>query len=243
MKNLLKDQVKKNYDMQEDFDNYKCDKCRDMTFIIDDNVAIPCECREIRQAELILKQSGISDEFRNKTFDNFDYSVNKEILSAYIISKTYANKFEEIKNNKNNSIILMGNSGCGKTHLSLSIANSLMDRGIGILYMSYRESIVAIKQCVMDSENYNKTMNKYKNAKVLLIDDLFKGSITPSDINIIFEIINYRYFNNKPMIISTEKFSNNLLDIDEAIGSRILEMCKDFSIELKGKHLNYRIYS
>jgi len=55
--------------------NYKCDKCRDMTLILLDNVATPCECRELRLSENILKSSGINEEFRKKTFDNFDYSV------------------------------------------------------------------------------------------------------------------------------------------------------------------------
>ena len=44
------------------------------------------------------------------------------------------------------------------------------------------------------------------------------------------------------MIISTEKCGDDLLQIDEAIGSRILEMTKDCNIELKGRKLNYRIY-
>ena len=68
------------------------------------------------------------------------------------------------------------------------------------------------------------------------------ASSGPSDINIIFEIINYRYFNNKPIIVSTEKYKSDLLKIDEAIGSRILEMCDKFNIEVRGKGLNYRIY-
>ena len=85
-------------------------------------------------------------------------------------------------------------------------------------------------------------MSRYKKCKVLLIDDLFKGNITLSDINIMFEIVNYRYFNNLPMIISTEKGGKELIEIDEAIGSRILEMAKDYNMELKGGKLNYRIY-
>jgi len=64
-------------------------------------------------------------------------------------------------------------------------------------------------------------MNRYKNARVLLIDDLFKGSISKSDINIVFEIINHRYFNNLPVIVSTEKSFEELIEIDEAVGSRI----------------------
>ena len=56
----------------------------------------------------------------------------------------------------------------------------------------------------MDSVYYNKVMNRYKNARVLFIDDLFKGKITDSDINIMFELINFRYFNNLPVIVSCE---------------------------------------
>lgn len=91
-------------------------------------------------------------------------------------------------------------------------------------------------------DEYEKIMIRYKKCKVLLIDDLFKGNITLSDINIMFEIVNYRYFNNLPMIISTEKGGEDLIKIDEAIGSRILEMAKDYNMELKGGKLNYRIY-
>ncbi|MEG0578195.1 MAG: DNA replication protein, partial [Bacilli bacterium] len=66
--------------------------------------------------------------------------------------------------------------------------------------------------------------------------------VTKSDINIIFEIVNYRYFNNLPMIVSTEKHFEELIEIDEAIGSRLIEMSKDYMVKIKGKNLNYRIY-
>lgn len=185
-----------------------------------------------------MKNSGISEAFREKTFTNFDYSISKSAINAYTIAKAYANNFDSIVLSRNNSIVFMGQCGGGKTHLSLAIANQLMNSGVGVLYMSYRECITSIKQSILDSENYNRAMNKYKNARVLLIDDSFKGNVTPSDINIIFEIINFRYFNNKPIIISTEKMAYELLKIDEAIGSRILEMCKSYGIEMKG---NYRL--
>lgn len=219
---------------------YRCNKCRDMTFIIKDNTAYPCECRYLRQAEDILEKSGISDEFRNKTFDNFNYATDIQLMKAYKNAKRYVNDFENIKNTKNNSIIFTGQVGSGKTHLSLAISNSLMNNGIGVLYMGYRDIITTIKQNIMDPVYYNRTMNKYKKCRLLLIDDLFKGNITGSDINIMFEIINYRYFNNLPIIVSSEKSINELLNIDEAIGSRIIEMSKNYRSEIRGKKLNYR---
>lgn len=238
MENLMKNQQKICLDKQE---SYKCNICNDLTFILNDNEATPCKCKSLREVERVLKNSGISEEFRRRQFDNFDYSKNKEILNAYVMAKSYANKFDEVSSTGSHSIIFMGKSGSGKTHLSLAIANHLMSHGVGVLYMSYRECITSIKQSIMDSENYNRAMSRYKNAKVLLIDDLFKGSITPSDINIMFEIVNYRYLNKKPMIISTEKYVNDLLSIDEALGSRIIEMCAAHNLELKGKRLNYRL--
>lgn len=241
----MKDQLQNNLKKQECLfkieSKYKCEKCRDLTFIIKDDYAYECECRVLRQAENILKNSGISEAFRKKTFENFNYSINLHTVHAFTKASEYVNDFEDIKEERCNSIMFIGAVGSGKTHLSLAIANDLMDKHIGVIYMPYREAITNIKQCIMDQENYNRVMNRYKRAKVLLIDDLFKGAITNSDINIMFEIINYRYFNHKPVIISSEKNAKELLNIDEAIGSRVIEMSGNYLVDIAGKNLNYRI--
>ena len=85
---------------------------------------------------------------------------------------------------------------------------------------------------------------------MLYIDDLFKTGkdkydavVKPSvaDINYAFEIINYRYNNPKLLtIISSELSEEELLDIDEAIGGRIYERAKTFTIA-KNRDRNYRI--
>lgn len=70
---------------------------------------------------------------------------------------------------------------------------------------------------------------------------LQNGKTTESDINIMFEIINYRYLKNKPIIISSELIQSKLLDFDEAVGSRIIEMCKGRTAEAIGIENNYRL--
>lgn len=109
--------------------------------------------------------------------------------------------------------------------------------------MAYRNVITRFKQKIMDDVYYDRELNRYAAARVLYIDDLFKGKITESDINIMYEIINYRYINRLPVIISTELFLKDLDECDEAISSRIMEMCKGNVISLKEKELNYRLYS
>lgn len=108
--------------------------------------------------------------------------------------------------------------------------------------MAYRNAVTRIKQNIMDEEVYNRELNQYTSAQVLYIDDLLKGRLTETDINIMYEIVNYRYMNNMPVIISTEKSTDDLLAFDEAIGSRLIEMCRGNIIQLQGRELNYRLY-
>jgi len=108
--------------------------------------------------------------------------------------------------------------------------------------MPYRDIVTKIKQNMIDEEYYRKTLSKYQTCEILLIDDLFKGKINESDINIIFELVNYRVLNHLPMIISTEFNIDRLLNFDEAIGSRLYEVCKDYLVEIDGDSKNnYRL--
>ena len=140
--------------------SYRCEKCRDMTFIIDDGVAIPCECRALREAEDILRKSGIGREFRNKRFDNFDFSRSMAVMDGYKKAMDYENEFLDIENSRCNSIMFLGQVGSGKTHLSMAICNEFMDRGISVIYMGYRDCLTNIKQNMLDSVYYNRVMNR-----------------------------------------------------------------------------------
>lgn len=214
-----------------------------MLFVeLEDGSFSPCECRQLRIAEDKLKASGVSEEFRNMRFENFNYESSLETMEAYATAKSYSKSFKEIRVARQNSIMLMGQVGSGKTHLAMAISNTLLDSSVGVIYMPYRSIITKIKQSITDEENYQREVNKYKEAQVLFIDDLFKGRITEADINVMFEIVDYRYFKKLPIIVTTEKTIDELLEIDEAIGSRLYEMSKGYMVTMKGNKLNYRVY-
>ncbi len=227
---------------------YKCSKCKDTGFLcrINENgheVFYRCECYAMNQARKIIKCSGISAEFQKKTFDNFITNGKYEQLTnAKTKAIQYVDNFYKIEHDKYNSIMFCGQVGAGKTHLGIAICGALMKEGIAITYMAYRNIITKLKQNIIDEEIYNRELNQYISARVLYIDDLLKGRLTEADINIMYEIINHRYMNNMPMIISTEKTPDELLKFDEAIGSRMIEMCRYNIIYLHGKELNYRLY-
>ena len=145
---------------------------------------------------------------------------------------------------------LGGQSGCGKTHLCTAICREFLLEGKQVIYMLWRDDIAKIKGFATDPEERQKLMERFKTAEVLYIDDLFKTGKNPdgydpkptaADINAAFEIINYRYCNPKLLtIISSELNEDELMDIDEAVGGRIFERSKSFSIA-KDRSRNYRM--
>jgi len=225
---------------------YECEKCKDALFIFKRDekgyeVAIPCECREKRNAKKRMMASGISEEDLQKGFSDFLTLDEKELVTAKQISIKYFKDFQNIKDSRANSILLCGAVGRGKTTLGLAITNNLLASGVPVLYMPYRDTITELKQNIIDEVAYREKMHKLKNVSVLFLDDLFKGKITESDINIMYEIINHRYLQRLPLIISTEKTQEELLDIDEAIGSRIIEMSKAYIVSFDKSVPNYRL--
>jgi DNA replication protein DnaC len=224
---------------------YKCESCKDTGLIIREvegsqPVMKRCTCQEIDIAKAQWRAAGINPDKSNQTFSNFTV-WNKSSDIAKKTAMAYYKAFEEVRSSRRNSIMFCGQVGSGKTHLSIALALNFIKKGTKVVYMPYRDIITALKQNMLDEEFYKKQISKYQNAEILLIDDLYKGKINDTDINIMFEIVNYRYLNLLPIIVSTEFTIERMLNFDEAIGSRIYEMCKEYIVQIDGMENNYRL--
>lgn len=226
--------------------SYNCNRCSDTGWILvpqknKQPLAISCDCREIEKIKNEWEYSGINLEQSNHTFANFKaWNESSQVVKDTALS--YYNEFNTIRNQRRNSILFCGQVGSGKTHCSIALALNFLKQRIKVVYMPYRDVITKIKQNMLDHEYYTKTISKYQLCEVLLIDDLFKGKVNESDINIVFEIINYRYLNFLPIIVSSEFPIDKLLYFDEAIGSRIYEMSKNYIVEIENDIANnYRL--
>lgn len=244
--NGIRQRIEENHPHPPAENQYECPKCKDTGWVerIDEDgriFAVPCECLPMKKARQLIERSGISAAFMEKSFENFATRNIPQLIAAKGKAMKYLEDFEHCEKSRYNSILFCGQVGSGKTHLGIAICRGLMEKGIAVSYMAYRNTVTKIKQLLTDEKEYDRELEKYMQARVLYIDDLLKGRITESDVNILYEIVNYRYMNSLPFIISTEKFPNDLLTFDEAIGSRIVEMCRGNIIQLQGKELNYRL--
>lgn len=190
----------------------------------------------------MFKSSRITFEFQTKTFDNFDIGGRPTaVQGAYHCARAYMESFEQVKKDRQNSIALLGRPGCGKTHLLMAVSNELIRGGVQVLYFPWVEGFNEIKD---DLSLCEERVNRMQKVDVLYIDDMWKGrkEPTPFQIEQMFAVINYRYMEKLPVLISSERDIDQMCDIDEGIGSRINEMCKDFRVILRGgKELNYRL--
>ena len=231
-------------------DGYNCPVCKNKGYIIKVNeymggwqqVHANCKCMEVRNNIQRMKKSGLKNIIKDYTFDKFEASEPWQ--------QTIKNAAQEYAKHPEGWFFLGGQSGAGKTHLCTAICRELLLSGKRVRYMLWRDDVVKLKGAVTESDEYTRLIDEYKNTEVLYIDDLFKTGKaadntvqkpTGADVNVAFEIINYRYNNPALLtIISSELSQDELIDIDEAIGGRIYEKATAFSIG-KNRERNYRI--
>lgn len=224
---------------------YDCPKCLNRG-----NYAIPredggvavleCDCMKIRRCVQKMEASGLREVIKSYTFDAYQAAEDwqttiKQGAMAYA-------------DNVDGWLLFCGQSGSGKTHLCTAVCRHLLLASEEVRYMPWRQDVRELK--AMESNRQLEALNKLQTAPVLFIDDLFKvgraadGSCNPTaaDVNLAFDIINYRYTKRLATIISTEKSPAELVDIDEATGGRIVEMAQGhtYCIEKKAGR-NYRL--
>lgn len=75
---------------------------------------------------------------------------------------------------------------------------------------------------------------------MLYIDDFFKGKVSDGDINLAFTLINARYDRRCRTIISSEWSLAEILNLDEAIGSRIRQRAESYLLSAPAGAVNWR---
>jgi len=230
-----------------DLTGYDCPKCMNRGTVAipkeDGNISFrECGCMKIRRCVWEMERSGLKNIIREKTFETYNAaeSWQKAIKAG---AAAYADKLE-------GWLLFCGQSGSGKTHLCTAVCRHRLLAGDEVRYMPWRDKIAELKGMSLDSERRSEIINGYKTAQILYIDDLYKtgkaadGSSNPTgaDVNLAFEIINHRYINRLPTIISTEKTPQELVEIEEATGSRIIEMAGSYVFSIaKDTKRNYRL--
>lgn len=185
-----------------------------------------------RKVEKIIKNSKMSKRNLSYKFDNFEINnCNKKVFNNLI---NYSEKL--VNNIEKKGVILVGNNGVGKTHLACSIANRFIEKGIPVIYGTLINLLAELRNSYEIDNNISEMeiIKLYENVDLLIIDDLGKEKPSEWGLEKLFTIINSRYENNLPVIITTNYNQNSLikrlsineeLETAKSIISRLYEMC------------------
>ena len=221
--------------------NYDCSRCKDTGYIPIDNKTVRiCLCQEQKRIEKLFKSSQITPAFRQKTLEN--YTTDKTPISKDMLQcgKLYLENYQT-----GAWLVLLGEPGSGKSHISLAVGNELIKQGVPTLYFQHVEGMKELVNLIREDKSVTDKISAMKQVDFLIWDDLFKPTgdklPKPFQIETAFEVLNYRYLNLLPTAINSERTAKELLEIDKAIGSRIIERGKGFTVTAKGIENNYRL--
>ncbi|MBE6882819.1 MAG: ATP-binding protein [Ruminococcaceae bacterium] len=206
---------------------YTCAKCSDLGR----KNGILCSCyKEVCRTEA-QKELAKSSGSAVCSFDNFslEYYVDngacdgtnprRKMNNYYNFCINYANSFSP----DSSSIVMIGKTGLGKTHLSLSIAKTVTDGGFGVVYLPAQKLVSGLEREHFSGSGSDALLQKYTKCDLLIIDDLgaeFQSSFANSAIG---NLINERLYENRPTIISTNLSGKELAErYSERTASRIL---------------------
>lgn len=209
-----------------------------------------CECMKSRNTYLRILKCGITKE----TLDRYsmqNWKTDDEWQKSLL--QKCREFFMDLRDKKGHWFIVSGVSGSGKTHICTALFKELITtfklNGYYILWNDEIPKLIALRKSVASENqaNYDKRINELKNCDILYIDDLFKldNRYKEDSLSILYEIINYRYMNNKIVLISSEFEREKFKNTDMAIYGRIFEKSYKgfFWITVSGEEKNYRLKS
>jgi len=131
-------------------------------------------------------------------------------------------------------LTFLGTVGTGKTHMALAIGWEWLERGKTVLYYQVEGLLDALRRGYRtwergDPDGYQSTLAFTQNAGLLILDDLGAQQETEWTTSKLDQIIDHRYINQKPLIVT----SNLAL---EQLPIRIMDRLREgVLIHLKGE--------
>lgn len=159
---------------------------------------------------------------KEMSFKNFDYKrlelppeERQNSEQAYRVALNFAQSPQ-------GWLVLLGQNGCGKTHLAAAIANHLRQAGKSVLFIVVTDLLDHLRSAFSPESrvSYDELFEKIKKSPVLILDDFGEQAATPWAQEKLYQLINYRYNARLATVITT---CNDLDDIESRISSRMVD--------------------
>ncbi|MDY6872440.1 MAG: ATP-binding protein [Chloroflexota bacterium] len=184
---------------------------------------VPCQCRseEITQSarERLFRMSSL-DSLKDLTFENFEKRGRLRLGQQQADSLENAfNQARQFAENREGWLLLMGRYGCGKTHLAAAIANYAIDAGVSTLFLTVPDLLDWLRYAYSGGDmSFEDRFEEIREIPLLILDDFGTQNATAWAQEKIFQIINHRYVNQLPTVVTSNLVIN---DFEGRIRSRL----------------------
>jgi len=134
-----------------------------------------------------------------KTIDEFDFTWQSTLRQSLLGSYLGPDFLTEGR-----SLVLLGKTGRGKTHLAIAIGYRAIQNGFETLFTTAAELIEDLSNASKKG-HLQKSLLTYTHPHVLVIDELGYLSYGPDAANVLFHVVNDRHLRKRPMIFTTNK--------------------------------------
>ena len=179
---------------------FECSLCSDTGYVKDKL----CSCVIKKAAKQLFAQSGIGEALKDQTFDNFDLRLygkkaeRDQMQTVLGVCRDYAENFSR----SSESLLFIGGTGLGKTHMSSAIAQTVITKGFTVMYES-AQTLFDNFEAKRFGRDPDVDIKIYTECDLLIIDDLGAEHVTQFTTATLYNLINTRKINKRPMIIST----------------------------------------
>lgn len=189
-----------------------------------------CECKrreqDERRAEELRTLSNL-DVFTAHTFDDFDTSIDG-VEDAFQAALMFAEEVVDSGGDQDESgskrwLYLHGPCGVGKTHLAVAVAKHAHDYHRMQVYFDVVPDLLDHLRATFapgSGTDYDERFAQIRSAQLLVLDDLGTENATPWAKEKLYQIINHRYSERMPTVITSNVDQRK---VDDRIMSRILD--------------------
>lgn len=169
-------------------------------------------CRRERALHAFAKHSQTPLAFASATFENYERSGARQKATVQEI-QTYAQSMAERRSS--GGLILFGDHGTGKTHLSIALLRECQSRGLSGYYVRAIDLMNRLRQSSSPgagSEDRN-VIDRLAAVDVLVVDDVGKSLGTDFERSAFYNLIDTRSGELRPTVLTTNVEMEALRDL------------------------------
>ena len=179
-----------------------------------------------------------------KTLDRFDFERLPQLDQKHVLqlmSGDFAIKAE--------NILMLGNSGTGKTHLALALGLTFCQKGESVLFQTAAHLVHNLIEAY-DEKKLLSFKKKLKSYTILIIDELGYVPFSKTGAELLFEILSDRYeqksaiitsnlpFEEWPQVFGCHRLTGALLDRLTHHSHILLMNGESYRVGVKSKSMN-----